>query len=137
MNIIKCSGAVVFTRINNEIKYLLVQQHGGFHGYPKGRMETGETEEQTAIREIYEEVGMRPTFIEGFKTIDEHDIPSKPDTRIQIVYFLAEYENQEIVMQTEELLSVKLLSFEEALNTFEYESSKRILKKANDFLTDK
>ena len=67
----KSCGAVVFTKINNEIRYVLVQQSEGFHGFPKGHMEDGETEEQTAV---------------------------------------------------------------EAYNTFEYESSRRSLKEANDFL---
>lgn len=43
----KSCGAVVFTRINHEIRYVLVQQLEGFHGFPKGHMEEGETEEQT------------------------------------------------------------------------------------------
>ena len=50
------------------------------------------------------------------------------------MYFLAEYTNQKIVVQEDELLDVKLLPYVEAHNTFEYESSKRILKEANDYL---
>lgn len=52
----------------------------------------------------------------------------------QMVYFLAEYTNQKIVIQDDELLDVKLLPYAEAYHTFEYESSKRTLKEANDFL---
>ena len=130
----KSCGAVVFTKINNEVRYVLVQQSEGFHGFPKGHMEDGETEEQTALREIFEEIGIRPQIVKGFRTVDEHMIPKKADTIKEIVYFLTEYTNQKIVVQKDELLDVKLLPYVEAYNTFEYESSKRILKEANDFL---
>lgn len=130
----KSCGAVVFMKINNEVRYVLVQQSEGFHGFPKGHMEDGETEEQTALREIFEEIGIRPQIVKGFRTVDEHMIPKKADTIKEIVYFLTEYTNQKIVVQRDELLDVKLLPYVEAYNTFEYESSKRILKEANDFL---
>lgn len=130
----KSCGAVVFMKINNEVRYVLVQQSEGFHGFPKGHMEDGETEEQTALREIFEEIGIRPQIVKGFRTVDEHMIPKKADTIKEIVYFLAEYTNQKIVVQKDELLDAKLLPYAEAYNTFEYESSKRILKEANSFL---
>lgn len=131
----KSCGAVVFTKENNEYKFLIVQQFQGFHGFPKGHMEADETEEQTALREIFEEVGVKANLIDGFRVVDEHIIPSKVDTVKQIVYFLAEYKNQNVKFQKSELSAVKLLAFDEAYNTFEYESSKRILSAAYDHLS--
>lgn len=137
MNYEKSCGAVVFTRINNNIKYLLIQNLTGIYGFPKGHIEQGETEIETALREIYEEVGIKVTLIEGFKTEDEHLIPQKENTMKQIVYFLAEYENQEFKYQKEELSNAVLVDFETAISLFQFESSKRILKEANDFLISK
>ncbi len=130
----KSCGAVVFTRVEGKIKYVLVQQLEGFYGFPKGHMEKGESQQETALREIYEELHLRPTMIEGFTATDEHAIPGKQDVIKQMVYFLAEYRGQEIQYQKEELLSAPLVSYEEAMEMFQYESSKRILKEANDFL---
>ncbi len=130
----KSCGAVVFTRVNEEIKYVLVQQLDGFYGFPKGHVEGEETERETALREIYEEVGLKPTIIDGFMTTDEHIIPKKKNVMKQITYFLAEYKEQEIVVQKKELLNAIIVSYEEAMNMFQFESSKRILKEANDFL---
>lgn len=98
-------------------------------------MEADETEEQTALREIFEEVGVKANLIDGFRVVDEHIIPNKVDTVKQIVYFLAEYKNQNVKFQKSELSAVKLLVFDEAYNTFEYESSKRILSAAYDHLS--
>lgn len=131
----KSCGAVVFTKENNEYKFLIVQQLQGFHGFPKGHMKADETEEQTALREIFEEVGVKANLIDGFRVVDEHIIPSEVDTVKQIVYFLAEYKNQNVKFQKFELSAVKLLAFDEAYNTFEYESSKRILSAAYDHLS--
>ena len=130
----KSCGAVVFTRAGGQIKFALVQQLAGFYSFPKGHVEKGETEQETALREIYEELQLKPTLLEGFRTVDEHIIPNKPNVTKQIVYFLGEYADQEIVFQREELLSAPLVTYDEAMALFKYESSKRILNEAYDFI---
>lgn len=132
----KSCGAVVFTRTNGQIRYVLAQNLEGYYGFPKGHMEAGETEVETALREILEEVGLSPRLIDGFRTCDEHPIPKKPGVIKQVVYFLAEYEDQEIVFQKEELLSAPLVSYEEAMTLFVFEGSKRILTEAHAFLNN-
>ena len=99
----KSCGAVIFTRMNNEIKYLLIRNLTGIYGFPKGHVEQGETEEQTALREVFEEVGLAVKLVPGFRSEDEHPIPQKENTMKQIVYFLGEYSNQELTYQKEEL----------------------------------
>lgn len=130
----KSCGAVVFTRTDKGVKYLLIANLKGIYGFPKGHVEAGETEEQTALREIREETGLRVTLVPGFRAVDEHLIPEKQDTMKQIVYFLAEYEGQEVAYQKEELSGAYLVSYEEAMGMFQFESSRRILTEANHFL---
>ncbi len=131
----KSCGAVVFTKVNGKIRYLLVSNLLGIYGFPKGHVEANETETQTALREVYEETNLRIELIDGFKTTDEHAIPGKKDTVKRIVYFLGYYENQDIVHQKEELSGACLVGYSEALELFQFESSKRILKEANDYLS--
>ena len=130
----KSCGAVVFTLINNEIKYLLIRNLAGIYGFPKGHVEQGETEEQTALREVFEEVGLTVKLVSGFRSEDEHPIPEKENTIKQIVYFLGEYSNQEFIYQREELTDALLVDYETAMSLFQFESSKRILTEANNFL---
>ena len=132
----KSCGAVVFTRINNEIKYLLIRNLTGIYGFPKGHVERGETEEQTALREVFEEVGLDVKLVPGFRSEDEHSIPQKENTIKQIVYFLGEYCNQEFTYQKEELTDALLLDYETAMTLFQFDSCKRILTEANNFLLD-
>lgn len=131
----KSCGVIVFTRKNGEIKYVVIESINGFFGFPKGHIENGETEKQTALREVFEEVGLKPNLIEGFRETVEYYIPSI-DVQKQVVYFLGEFENQEIVFQKEELSSAQLLSFDEANDKFTHENNKELLLKAHLFLTN-
>ncbi len=137
MNIEKSCGAVVYTKCDEQIKYLLVQSLEGFYGFPKGHMEENETEQETALREIKEETSLNVELLPGFRTADSHPIPQKPNTMKEIVYFLAHFEHQTPKYQSEELLSLVLCSYEEALKLFQFESSKRILTEASNFLLGK
>lgn len=130
----KSCGAVVFTKVNGEIKYLLVANLSGIYGFPKGHTEGNETEVETALREVYEEIGLKISLIDGFRTTDCHPIPEKKNTIKHITYFLGTFENQEVTFQKEELSGAYWVSYEEALGLFQFESSKRILIEANDYL---
>ncbi len=131
----KSCGVIVFTRKNGEIKYVVIESINGFYGFPKGHVENSETEKQTALREVFEEVCLKPNLIDGFRETVEYYIPSI-DVQKQVVYFLGEFKNQEIVFQKEELSSAQLLSFDEANNKFTHENNKELLLKAHLFLTN-
>ena len=134
MNYEKSCGAVVFTRKEGIIKYVLVQQLRGFYGFPKGQVEKIETEKETALREIFEEVHLKPDLIDGFTTCVEYILPNKRNVKKKVVFFLAEYNNQEIIAQKEELTKAVLVTYDEAMNLIYHDSTKRVLKKANDFI---
>ena len=138
MNYEYSCGAVVFTRIDGVPHYLLVRakdQPQGCHGFPKGHMEPGETEEQTALREIFEETGVRVRLLEGFRAVTEYALPTPPDTRKRVVFFLAEYQDQAVAIQESELAGFVLAPFDEALALTEFADSKQILTEAHAFLT--
>lgn len=130
----KSCGAVIFTRVRGEIRYVIIQSLEGFYGFPKGHMEADETEEETALREIREEVGLTPALLPGFRVTDEHPLPGKPGVMKRIVYFLAEYHDQEPLYQREELLGAFLMDYETAMAAFQFESSRSILREARAFL---
>ena len=131
----KSCGAVVFTRTVEGFRYVIVQSLAGYYGFPKGHCEGDETEEETALREIAEETGLTVRLIPGFRCEDIHPIPQKPGIIKQIIYFLAEYDHQDVCYQREELSEACLMTYETAMNAFQWESSKVILTKANDYLS--
>ncbi len=133
----KSCGAVVFTRQNGSVQYLLVQQTGGNYSFPKGHMEQGETELQTAVREIMEETGLEVDFVPGFRAEDAYWPHEKPGTLKEVVYFLAEFCGQAYHFQESEIIGGGLYTFEKAVESFQFESSRRILREADGFLREK
>lgn len=134
----KSCGAVVFTKIDGEIKYLMVKNLSGAYGFPKGHVEGDESELETAKREIFEETGLRNlNFIEGFKDEDLFPSPQKKVGLKQVIYFLAEFYDEKVVYPEQEILDVKLLDYQTAINIIKHDSTKRILTHANNFLLNK
>ncbi len=128
-------GAVVFTECEGQRKYLLIREISGAWGFPKGHMEKDENEIETAAREIREETGLVPRFIEGFQCKSEYYLPGRvPAVRKNVIYFLAEYEDQTYRPQEEEITEIALMDFSEALSVLPFEASRRILQEAEAFL---
>ena len=63
----KSCGAVVYTAVDGEIKYLLVQMMSGHYAFPKGHVESGESESETALREIKEETDLDVSLDTAFR----------------------------------------------------------------------
>ncbi|HEY8529460.1 MAG TPA: NUDIX domain-containing protein [Paenibacillaceae bacterium] len=56
------AGGVVYRRNGDRTEILLIRDRFGRMSFPKGKMEPGETPEQTALREILEETGISGTI---------------------------------------------------------------------------
>ena len=133
----KSCGAVVFTKIGTDIRYLLVSNLNGFYGFPKGHMESGETEAETALREIYEEANVNVELIDGFRKTDEYKNPQKDDTIKRVTYLLGEFRNQNVIWQSEELSGAYLVTYTEAMDLLQFESLKYILEEADNYINAK
>ena len=128
-------GAVVFTRESGQILFVVVQEQSGTYSFPKGHMEKGETEMETARREVFEETGLNPDFLPGFREEDEYDLAEKPGTRKRVTYFLAECRDQPLVPRPGEIRNIQLLPYDQALLCFEHEGTRSVLARAQAFLT--
>ena len=135
MNWERSCGAVVFTRCGGQLRYVVVQETPGKYSMPKGHMEGDETEFETAQREIWEETGLRPTFLEGFCHREEYELSEKPGTWKQVTYFLAEFGEEPLTPREGEILQIYLLPYEEAMKRFHHEGTRQILTAAHAFLT--
>lgn len=137
----KSCGAIVFTYEEGIRKYVIIRGTGmysGFCGFPKGHMEAGETEQETALREVKEETGLDVKLYDDFREVDEHFLAreGRPNDKKTNVYFLAEYHDQEIQAQESEVSEIVLLSYQEALDSLQSEESKRELAAAEKYIND-
>ena len=131
----KSCGAVVFTRDGDgTILYVIIRSHEGIYGFPKGHIEGNESEEETALREIREETGLIPRLLPEFRRVDRYSLREKPNVAKQVVYFAAEYNGQTPVPQECELSEIRLMRYQEAWNTLQFASARRILAEADRFL---
>lgn len=128
-------GAVVYTVINGKRKYVIITNKKGIYGFPKGHMEKGENEKQTALREIKEETNLDVNILDDFKA---SETIIKDEKRIKhITYFLASYEDQKLKPKEDEVSSIKLISYDEAIKSFQFDSRKEVLRQAESFLNNK
>jgi inorganic pyrophosphatase len=86
----KSCGVVPFRRNpEGELEVLLLfQRWSKSWSCPKGHMDAGETEEQTALRELHEETGMTARLVPGARAAVEYRLTSA--SRKQVVLFLGE-----------------------------------------------
>ena len=135
MNWERSCGAIVFTRRNGQILFVIVQEMGGAYSFPKGHMEGDETEMETARREVFEEINLKPALLDGFYQQDEYALAEKPGTWKRVTYFLAEFGNEPLVPREGEIRRIQLLPYEEAITLFEHETTRRILTAAYEWIT--
>ena len=113
----KCSGAVVFARNGEETRFAMVRESDGHWSFPKGHVEAGETDEETALREIREETGLDVRLVSGFREEESHPLAreGRPDTIKTVVYFLAEAQMDALAACDEtEISRTAWLTLEEA-----------------------
>lgn len=130
----KSCGAVVFTRAGDTVQYVIIRQTNGDYGFPKGHMEQGENETQTALREIYEEVGLRPVLLDGFREEVSYPLLRRPGRTKKVVYFLAEYSGQMFSAQPEEVADIALMTYVQAMERLKFPESKRVLESAECYI---
>lgn len=134
MRYIKSCGFIVYKAENNENFYLIIKSHNGDVGFPKGHMEPGENELQTAIRELKEETGMDVDTIHDFRYQIEYPLPRVPDAMKQTVYFLGKCASDDIIIQETEVASAEFVTYDKAIEKLTFEETKNMLKKANDII---
>lgn len=128
-------GAVVYTKREDQYLFVIVQEQSGAYSFPKGHMEGCETEIECAQREIFEETGLEPVFVKGFRESDAYELREKPGTRKQVVYFLAECSREPLIPRQGEIRKIVLLPYAQAMQCFEWEGTRRVLAAAYHFLT--
>ncbi len=100
----KSCGTIVFRKTRGKYAVLLIKnRYTDFWSFPKGHVEAGENEYQTAIRETREETGIEVKIENGFRMESIYLIGKKKNTEKKVVYFTALTTRAYVVPQAEEI----------------------------------
>lgn len=121
----KSCGAVIF---NNEDKVLIVKHNAGHWDFPKGHMEPGETEIDTALREVKEETNIDIEIVEKYR-YESHYSP-KENVEKTVVFFIAKNKSDNLIKQDAEIANIGWFSHDEALDIITYDNAKELYSKA-------
>lgn len=130
----KSCGIVVFREENGKRLYLVLHYPGGHWDLPKGHVEDGESEHETAFRELEEETGIIDVkFIDGYREQISYKFHhAGKHIHKEVIYFLGKTETEEVKISHEHQDHV-WLPFPDAYNKTTFENAKNLIKKAEDF----
>jgi 8-oxo-dGTP pyrophosphatase MutT (NUDIX family) len=132
-------GIILFRHFPRSLKYLLIKQHQGHWGFPKGHIEAGERFIDTAIRELYEETGIKKISFLRKKIFLRDDYYFKKETvKVHKIvdYFIAGTETVKVKIDGDEILNFKWCTYEKAVEKLTFQESKKILKQATKIIRD-
>ena len=129
-------GAVVFRQIGEEKRFLLIKNKRSTHwGFPKGHVEEGETNEDTARREVLEETGLHIDLFPDFRCKSEYSIQGRINKTVLI--YLATTKDTQTIIQPSEIEDYIWLGYDACLSTLNYDNDKNILESANAYMADR
>ncbi|MHB9131076.1 MAG: bis(5'-nucleosyl)-tetraphosphatase [Armatimonadota bacterium] len=133
MAVEKSAGAVVYrVATDGTVLYLLLQASPGKPwGFPKGKIDTGESEEESARREIAEEAGLDSLDIDAdFRHVVHYTYRrGRSLVRKEVVYFLTRAHTENIRISWEHV-AYRWATLNEALELVVFESARVALRKA-------
>jgi len=133
----KSCGALIFRAEGGTRLYLLLHYAGGHWDFPKGHVEKGESEEQTARREIAEETGIAALeFLPGFREEISYSFRHGNGEMAQkaVAFFLART-NEKLVRLSGEHIGFEWLPYGAARKKATYENARTLLEKAEKRLS--
>lgn len=129
----KSCGAIVYKKENDELKFLLVYQSNGHYSFPKGHVEEGETEIETATREIKEETNLEVEVDTNFRYVISYLVESR-NVNKDAVYFVAIPKTFDLKNQEGEIAECSWNTYEEVLNKLEFDNLKEVFENAYNYI---
>lgn len=138
MNVYAC-GCIPFQHTRDrEPLALMILRTGGFWEFPKGKQEAGETDEETALRELYEETGLNGELTDELPLEISYTF-TRDDTQIEkkVRYFFCRVPDGSVV-QTEnrEVNDHAWLPLEDLMDRATYPEMKDLARKVLLALAD-
>lgn len=130
-SLVKAYGVIpIFKNEDSSKDYLIVQNHDGYWGFPKGGANANEAPKEAALRELLEETGIVVTPEDLGESISyEYSMPTSEGIKDKIVYlFPANVSSKDVTIQNVELKQYKWAKIDEVLKLIELDSLTRKLE---------
>jgi 8-oxo-dGTP diphosphatase len=111
---------------------ILVTQHSGHKGwdFPKGHIETGESNEAAAIREVEEETGVKAEVIEKVGATEYFYFEEGQRVFKTVIFYLMKYVGEGEATTAFEVSDIKWLPIDEVEPQLTFKDTKELWKKA-------
>ena len=131
------AGIVIFRKEGSKKLFLLLHYPSGHWDFVKGKMEKGESTNQTAVRETQEETGITDiTFVKDFEEWIEYNFKYQGElVQKKVVFFLAETKTKEIKISHEHS-GYTWMDYNSAMEKTTFDNAKTVLTKAQKLLAD-
>jgi len=105
---------------------------GGHWSFPKGHVEQGETEIETALREVKEETGLTIELFNGFR--EQVTYSPRPGIKKDVVYFLGFARDSRTTRQEEEISEIRWINLDQTYNYLTYDNDRRLIQSAKRYM---
>ena len=113
-------------------KVLMVKHNVGHWAFPKGHVDKGETEIETALREIKEETHLDVEIDSSFRHVVNYS--PKIGVTKDVVYFCATPKSDEIIAQKEEISKIQWISLDEAYKIVTFDNDRNLIKQFKEYI---
>lgn len=136
------AGIIIYHKITEGPKFLILYHGRGYWNFPKGKIESEEKSFQAALREAREETGLTRNelkFNQSFKTYEKFTfwrrLGNKNIKIFKIVIFYLAEANKSVIQVSREHEGYGWFTYKEAMKILsKYKDSQKVLTQANIFL---
>lgn len=131
----KSCGVIIYKKIEKDLVFLLLKSKNTHTwGFPKGHVEAGETEVETAKREVYEESGLKINCLEDIRITTDYIV--KTNVNKEVVYFVGTVFEGPVKIQASEIVDYVWANYEQVMRLISFENLRDVFESAYTFLVD-
>ena len=134
------AGGVAFRQVDKSYEIAPISvKPGGRWQLPKGIIDTGETPEVTALREVREEAGIETKLLEKIETIEYWYYGTKKGERVRfhkfVHFFLLKYTGGDVNDHDHEVIEARWVDAKTAIEMLAFKNEKATIEKAIKMLS--